>query len=76
MSRPKLDLTESKDGSIHHLTVHFSEFDITTYRTDIRFTDILQISQIFPNLICCMQSFVFRRLPTEDLPIVTSQDII
>jgi len=32
MSRPKLDLTESCGGSIHHLTVQFSEFDITTFR--------------------------------------------
>ncbi len=27
---PNLDLTESRDGSIHHFKVQFSEFDITT----------------------------------------------
>jgi len=30
VSRPKLDFTESYDGSIHHFPVQFSEYDITT----------------------------------------------
>jgi len=39
MSRPILDLTESRDGSIHHLTAQSSEFDITTSKHCFSFQD-------------------------------------
>lgn len=41
LSLPKLDLTESQGGPIHHLAVQFSEFDITTFRPAFGIADTI-----------------------------------
>jgi hypothetical protein len=45
VSSPKLDLTEYQTGYRHHLTVQFSEFDITTFDADFWIADTLQKAQ-------------------------------
>jgi hypothetical protein len=47
VSSPKLDLTEYQTGYRHHLTVQFSEFDITTFDADFWIADTLQLSVIW-----------------------------
>ncbi len=39
VSRPKLNLAESQDGLIHHLTVQSFEFDITTNCNIVKMED-------------------------------------